>query len=166
MKHTPSQSEIHEAENELRLWETSALESDVELRNTTKQKSDSIGIFDNTIKAPKKLPPVRGTKSVSESSSSSVTAAASVPLTPAKQNATRLSGYDFEAWEKFDAENEVDAVEQNSTSPSVTQHEKKIREDEARRKRAHLNQLNTVREALKAADMSDMQKKRRAGRIC
>lgn len=89
-----------------------------------------------------------------------------------KENAAkteRLSGYNFPAWEKFDVDGaiaDIDAEEDAAEKQKrLAREDGRRRAEELARKRAvrHQQELDVFRESMKSHEMTDLQKKNRAG---
>lgn len=89
-------SEILEAETELQKWQSEVASKDAELRTSAPST--------------KPLPPVRG-RSQPIVQSKPVSAKRAEPEKEPTEKPKRLSGYDFRAWEKFDADAEAAKVD-------------------------------------------------------
>jgi len=170
----PTPAEISEAEEDIQNWESTISNMDRTLRS----KSDDA----SAVSAKKKsIPGVRGasssaTPAVGENVSAN-TSGGSTQKTTKQQNADaiddslkskRLSGYDFRAWEKFDADAAADAVERDedekaelAESQLRRYHEQR---DEEATKRLHIHQkeMMRLRESIQAASLTKAEQNLRA----
>ena len=178
-------SEIQEAEKELYSWSSKKQWEESEFKKDMKSRTE------------KPLPPVRGSKNVAytatatpssaSSSSSSVQKGkkssseilqplSSSSSTNKKSNSggtepARLSGYDFRAWEKFDADKAAEDVDEQDKKLTQTKldnlsaSEKAAAEKVLRANRRHDDELEQIRLQLHANELSDIQCKTRSGNI-
>jgi hypothetical protein len=155
MKVKATPYEIQQAGADLNEWQQSVESLDHELRSKGSPP-----------KRGKNLPPVRG----------QTREKLDVPMAKAhseskgeEKKTERLSGYNFPAWEKFDVEaamNEIDEKESDAEKAKRLAREQGIRQaEEVARKRAirHQQELDVFRDQMKANQMSEVQKKARAG---
>ena len=117
-KTTPQ--EVADAEASLSSWSENMSRRDAAIRGAQDEAAagptDSSDIFSaaplKTLPKKRALPPVRGSQLDSASATRTVTSKASSPgQAEEKQQQERLSGYDFQAWDKFDAEEAGRAVD-------------------------------------------------------
>jgi tetratricopeptide (TPR) repeat protein len=117
-KTTPQ--EVADAEASLSSWSENMSRRDAAIRGAQEGAAagptDSSDIFSaaplKTLPKKRALPPVRGSQLDSASATRTVTSKASSPgQAEEKQQQERLSGYDFQAWDKFDAEEAGRAVD-------------------------------------------------------
>jgi small-conductance mechanosensitive channel len=198
LKQKPSQSEVSMAELDLRDWEDTIGESDSQLRKSATSgvsaRPSSKELFDENSKPStntkpaaggRTLPPVRGTKASTSAPAAGAkptqTIASSAPKvtevgkqTAEAAPAKRISGYDFRAWERFDADEAAERLEREESQlqEAETQRGKeeierrrKAKEDEDRRRRlTHQQEMERVLESLRASEMTELQIKTRAGK--
>ena len=86
-----------------------------------------------------------------------------------EKKSERLSGYDFRAWEKFDADKAAEEVENEDKKETEVKHnnanqaESAMKEKALKAARRHEEELEQIREQLKLNELSELQLKARAG---
>lgn len=195
LKHKTTPSEIAEAEDLLRSWQSSVGRRDAQLsKRSTSSKGegeddndgdDPAAIFTaasvSKSSSSKRLPPVRGaapeaapvaTKKVYTQQPPSKHADKDVASKEEKEEgerkAAKIGGYDFRAWEKYDAEAEAGKVEEFSQdffnkAPGKTQEELQ-NEVSSKRAEAHKREMAQIQSDLGAGGLSELQRTTRANR--
>lgn len=178
MKKEVTPQEIFKAEEELGDWEKSISALDCKMKTT---KAD---IFDAPVKPSVSLPPPRGSKSSSGSSAakgkpsaitSSLSGVKSTSANTSQQEGVskkveRISGYNFRAWEKFNVDAAVAAIDDEEKSKVSSQEEqrKMLKEVEKsrlmKREERFVQELESLRHLLSSHDLSQVQREQRAER--
>ena len=174
----PTPAEISEAEQDIQNWETKIFDMDSVLRS----KSDS----ENPPSVKKRtVPGVRGTPStstaVSENAPVNTVGCTNTTHSTAKQDNSnqkaedvkqkRLSGYDFRAWEKFDAEaaaEEVEKAEEDIAKRAETnRHRYREQRDEEAKKRLQIHQadLKQLSDSIHASTLTQAERLLRASTL-
>lgn len=112
LKKITSPQEIQEAEEELKRWRDNITVDD----NEIKENQPSLGSSSKS-----NLPPVRGMdeKSSSKTNNNVVTTShESSDISSRNDESKRISGYDFDGWEKYDVEGEIEKIDQPISSSS------------------------------------------------
>jgi RNA polymerase II-associated protein 3 len=154
--------EIQQADEDLNLWQSEIAQLDAELKTKEKKREQ----------VPDALPPVRGTKREkleisSKKSSSSSSGATTTPGTAG--GSQRLSGYDFQSWEKFDVDAAVNAIDDEEEKSQRERQQSKetgkrlAEEVRAKRAQRYQEELLKIRNEMKTFSMSDVQRKSMAG---
>jgi tetratricopeptide (TPR) repeat protein len=185
LKQKPSQNDVSMAESDLHDWQSSIQQSDAQLRKGSAGALPAKALYDDDTlkKRSRPLPPVRGTKSVDKAGTnmaSSVPSQMSGIESVVEENAKddqkekRISGYDFRAWERFDAEEAASMVEREESllrenevqrgRQEIEKRRKAKEEDDKRRRQTHKQEMERVWESLRASEMSELQIKTRAER--
>lgn len=180
LKQKPSQNDVSMAEFDLREWESNIGESDSKLRKVAKETPTATKeVFEDSkslAKSASRLPPVRGTKAADAPVATTTIKSTAAPKVTEVETAAkpkRISGYDFRAWERFDAEEAAEAVEreeaqlresESQRGRAEMEQRRKVKEEEARRRRqTYQQEMDNVLESLRASDMTELQLKTRAG---
>ena len=162
MKSQVTPAEIQEASAELDEWQQSVEILDSELRNKSSPPNRG-----------KALPPVRGTRH----EKLDIPQAKSTPSRGASENKSsskpteRLSGYDFQAWEKFDVDaalTEMDASESEAMKAkrlATEDAQKRAAEIAQQRAARHQKELDAFREEMKTSQMTTVQRKAKASAL-
>jgi hypothetical protein len=119
-----------------------------------------------------KLPPVRGTKISQElkgveNKFKIDNKSSKVCRNDTEAKPQRLSGYDFRAWEKFDADKaaaELDETETEAVKTSDTDFEQKQQEDFKRRQVLHEKELEKIRNEINSKRLTKIQIELRSSR--
>ena len=178
LKQKATPAEVASAESDLNDWASTIVSTDTDLRKQPTKRTSKALLDEDETPTKKSLPPVRGTKPLPASSSSKTAAPviATKPLVApvVVPKEKRISGYDFRAWEKFDAEEAAERVEREEealteASKVKSKHEldamrKSREESDARRRATHTAEMDLVLDSLRAVDMSEAQRKHRAER--
>lgn len=158
MRQQATPDEIQQADEDLSNWQNEISQLDAEIKTHEKVKIQS-----------QKVPPVRGTKRE----------VLNVPNKNNKQElneeskskkSSRLSGYDFPAWEKFDVDAAVQAIDEEESE--INRQKQKNREEGLRlaqeakmkRKKRHQEELENIRKEMKFNGLSELQRKTMAVR--
>lgn len=156
MRQQASPMEIHQAGEDLYNWQNEIGQLDAELKSNEKKKSSSKGT----------LPPVRGTKREKLDGPKKTDTSTS----ESKGSSQRLSGYDFRAWEKFDVDAAVNAIEEEEKAAEVGKQQSKEKgkklaeESRLKRLRRYEEDLAKIRTEMNTSGMTDLQRKTLAGR--
>lgn len=157
MRQQATPIEIQQAGEELSHWQTEISQLDAEIKSNEKVRQQS-----------QKIPPVRGTKREVLDVPSKNSQSKSQENLESKTS-TRLSGYDFRAWEKFDVDaavNEIDEQEKELNARKEKSREEGLRlaqEAKMKRKQRHQEELESIRKEMKFNGLSELQRKTMAG---
>lgn len=176
LKHKTTQQEISEAEDLLKDWQSTVNKKDIELQKATKlgDSDDSSSIFTSATMN-KNLPPVRGSASIESSDTNKPKkvyfdsqSKEDSPSSKEEKAPERLSGYDFRAWEKYDADKEADKIREFEqpffdTKPGRSM-EELHNEVGAKRAAAHQREMDQIQSELGAGGLSMLQRTTRANR--
>lgn len=159
MRQQATPFEIQQAGEDLSNWQNEISQLDAEIKTNEKTKIQS-----------HKVPPVRGTKrevlDVPNKKNSSI----DNKNDNDKKKSSRLSGYDFPAWEKFDVDaavNEIDEEENEKNRIKEKNREEGLRlaqEAKMKRKKRHQEELESIRKEMKFNGLSELQRKTMATR--
>ena len=196
LKHKTTPTEIAEAEDLLRSWQSSVGKRDAQLsKRSTSSKGegeegggdgdDPDAIFtaaavskSSSSSGGKRLPPVRGsapeavaTKKVytqQPSKHADKDGASKEEKEEGERKAAKIGGYDFRAWEQYDAEAEAGKVEEFSQdffnkTPGKSQEELQ-NEVSSKRAEAHKREMAQIQADLGAGGLSELQRTTRANR--
>ena len=178
LKHKTTQKEISEAQDLLKDWQSTVNKKDIELQRATKvgDSGDSSSIFTSAT-LNRNLPPVRGSATLDSSNSNSKNAKKVVFESQSKQDSPtskeekpsgRLSGYDFRAWEKYDAEKEAEKINEFEQPFFDLKPGKSLEELQnevgAKRAAAHNREMEQIQSELGAGGLSTLQRTTRANR--
>ena len=168
MTKTATIEEVSQAEKDILEWTSSITGRDSNLSKTSASKE----IFDS---APASQAPVRGEARVmnadpiSKPNTSTSISSDLLSSNSDKKRSQRISGYDFKAWEKFDADtviSSMDTQEENRKS-DVRQAKETFQSESsssaARRKQHHLNMMEKFRAESGWSALSDTSKALKAG---
>jgi hypothetical protein len=195
LKSKANPSEVAEAESKLFEWQKKIREADKALKTTAAEEHGNVSqvktIFNDTAETPvstrarSSLPPVRGSATVSSTApKASQLAGSSIPIGTNKPTAesaaadskpsSRISGYNFSAWEKFDVESELQSLEDTdqatkSTSTSRSESQQKeaelARMKEQKRADLHRREMEKILHEMNASALSDVQRIAASGTI-
>lgn len=155
-------TEIQQAGHDLFQWQDEIEQLDAELKAQDNKRSQQRG----------KVPPVRGTKREKldvPSQSSEQRTKSNAAHQSDSASAQRLSGYDFQAWEKFDVDAAVNAIDDEE---KVAEREKQVSREtgkklaeEVRLKRLqrYEEELSKIRSEMNTSNMTALQRKSLAG---
>ena len=174
LKHRTTPQEVAEAEELLNAWQNTMNKKDVELQNANNVGDGDVAtIFTKAQSAGKHLPPVRGSASESinpKIAKRVVLESLSKQDSPSKEEkpSERIGGYDFRAWEKYNADEEADKVNGFdqpffTTKPGKSQEELKT-EVGAKRAAAHQKEMEQIQSELGTGGLSTLQRTTRANR--
>lgn len=157
MRQQASPMEIQQAGEDLFNWQNEIAELDSQIKSNEKKKSSSKG----------NLPPVRGTKREKLDVPSKKSSKSSE--NDSKGSSQRLSGYDFRAWEKFDVDAAVNALDEEEKEAEIQKLQSKEKgkklaeESRLKRLRRYEEELARIRTEMNTASMTDLQRKTLAG---
>jgi hypothetical protein len=183
LRQVPSATERSDAEVEINSWLGSISQVDKDIsfnlkKSTIPQKSD---IFASKSLTKTALPPVRGSKQVplnDEAIKKMASTNKNNSISDDRTNKTsavdsRLSGYDFRAWEKYDVDNAIKNIEEEESemnNKSIDANNKMLnnislakQESKKRRDEAHKKELDVIRNEKNNSTLSDTERKILAG---
>ena len=154
-------TEIQQAGHDLFQWQDEIEQLDAELKAQENKKSQQRG----------KVPPVRGTQreKLDVPSQSQQRTKSNAAHQSDSTSAQRLSGYDFQAWEKFDVDAAVNAIDDEE---KVAEREKQVSREtgkklaeELRLKRLqrYEEELSKTRSEMNTSNMTSLQRRSLAG---
>ena len=183
LQHKTTPQEIADAEDTVATWSESIARKDETIRGRAGEPTavhgeiDQNAIFERVdAKAPpakkKNLPPVRGTTAVGDAGAVRThtvgVQSQSAGNIEEKEQAKRLSGYDFEAWEKFDVEAASKAMDQEKDFWSDIKAPQSVEQLQmaaaAKRAAAHQKEMRLLQAELGADGLTALQRSARATR--
>ena len=188
LKHKTTPQEIAEAEDLLRNWEVNVTKKDAEFSSASRGGSsesaapdDQSAIFSSASasipkEGSKSLPPVRGSAPMTSSeqppakrvSTVSQSKSEDSPSSKEEKGSRRLSGYDFRAWEKYDADGEANKIEEFDQDIFKVKPGKSYEELQsdvnAQRAEAHRREMEQVQAQLGTGSLTPLQRSTRANR--
>ena len=161
LKHKTTPDQINSAKNDLENWQHEVVQTDKELRSSDPQARSKKMNF----------PPVRGQKfeKLDFPEPESTNHLENSKTSTQAQKTERLSGYDFNAWEKFNVDEALSAIDkeedkkEKEAQGSRSLKKKKAEEAARSRMERHNKALEALREEMNTAHLTLVQRKRRAG---